>query len=660
MSDINIDDVLARARASLAKLDESLAQEGSAFAAPVKEEKAEEESFRVSKPQVDFKSDYTRDLSSERDRLSQFETGYKREHDFKLPDLSGEEDPIARLRAFRSALSSETPTAAVEVDTAPTPEPFRIPKAEAPVVQAAPVEPDASTRFKPSSISDSPAFPYSNLTVETEPETAPVFSEPVASATGEMESEKFLVDLIHKAERDIEEPAPAGFVSVEETFQPQQEPVVGATAFGTFETGPVAEPAVQFDLPQVFEPVVDAEIVEEPVAETVQVEAPAIFTIPEVPLPSEPAVASFQSETAAFDLPVVEPEPVAFDLPVVEPEPVTFDLPEIEPEPVGFNLPEIEPVPAAFDLPKIEPEPVTFDLPEIETTVEEPVAFDLPEIETVVEEPVYAEAPAVEPQPAVPAVDTRKAANADEALFFFRDAFRSSGDWYTGEDEDPYSLIFVVRDRIAGDDGQPVYPTENATFNAATAAMFGQFENYTRIKDTTERIDTWTSNRIRKIVKRAHGAKWDKALEYAASGVIPAVAVTAEDDAAAVLCFAPMKLSEQPKALAQLQVTGLELPHSMDIAVPENLPVGSLIVVVEEKYGMSTGKAVAQACHAVQLAFRELDDTQFNTWMSSGMTVKIVRGYADERYRYPIEVHDAGFTEVESHSRTAVAYQVMR
>ena len=116
----------------------------------------------------------------------------------------------------------------------------------------------------------------------------------------------------------------------------------------------------------------------------------------------------------------------------------------------------------------------------------------------------------------------------------------------------------------------------------------------------------------------------------------------------------------QVKASSQLPVSGLDIPHSLDSANPSTLPTGALIVVVEEKYSMSTGKAIAQACHAVQLAFRELDDAQFDAWMESGCTVKIVRGYADLRYRYPIEVHDAGFPEVEPNSRTAVAYQVTR
>ena len=235
----------------------------------------------------------------------------------------------------------------------------------------------------------------------------------------------------------------------------------------------------------------------------------------------------------------------------------------------------------------------------------------------------------------------------------FRELFRSSGDWFTGEDDDPYSIVFVVRDRV-NTGSAPIIPPEEDVISAAIAAMVVLF-SHVEEPDIRSRVELWCSARIRKIVKRAHGSKWEKA--YALIGAdIPGEVAECGD--AAVACFVPMKASEQPPEIRKLQVSGLDLARDLD-RVDQPLPY--LSIVLEQDLDMSSGKAIAQACHAAQLAFRYLEDAGDQTWKASGFKTSVSRGdvkSAVEEHACPVIVRDAGFTEIPAGSVTAAAYLV--
>lgn len=242
----------------------------------------------------------------------------------------------------------------------------------------------------------------------------------------------------------------------------------------------------------------------------------------------------------------------------------------------------------------------------------------------------------------------------------FRNEFRSRSDWSTENDDDPLSMIFVVRDRSTDDDGNVVVPNESDAIDSAIAAMIGILSYYDANGETNERINEWIGSRIRKIVKRAHGSKWTKVLDYALGNAetphVPACYSSARG--AGVIAFAPMRVSEQPRCIKSLQVSGLELrnPDDADETTPTRTYAGCdvLNVTLDESLDMTTGKAIAQACHVVQIAFKSLDDDKYDDWRDNGFCCKVDRGVIDDASEYDVCVHDAGFTEVPSGSLTAI------
>ena len=241
----------------------------------------------------------------------------------------------------------------------------------------------------------------------------------------------------------------------------------------------------------------------------------------------------------------------------------------------------------------------------------------------------------------------------EENIDAFRELFRSSGDWFTGKDDDPYSIVFVVRDRV-NTGSAPIIPPEEDVISATIAAMVALFSRVEE-PDIRSRVELWCSARIRKIVKRAHGSKWDKACALIGAGIPGEVAECGD---AAVACFVPMKASEQPPEIRKLQLSGFDLDRDLD-QVDQPLPY--LSIVLEQDLDMSSGKAIAQACHAAQLAFRYLDDAEYEMWKASGFKTAVRRADVEKvisEHACPVVVRDAGFTEIPAGSVTAAAYLV--
>jgi len=270
----------------------------------------------------------------------------------------------------------------------------------------------------------------------------------------------------------------------------------------------------------------------------------------------------------------------------------------------------------------------------------------------------------------------------------FASFFGQSGDWYRGRDDDPYSACIVVCDRPSASDpfsgGLPASgerADEEHAVSAAMSALLGMFSLFDSEERLSDRVSLWCSSRIRKIVKHAHGAKWRRLLEMAVQSGIPAVLADCADGgtvSARAVCFAPMRASEQPKELRNLQVSGFELEHAGppsstpwepevsymrrgSHAVAENAHEGRhwLDIVVNAGIPMSTGKAVAQAGHAVQVSLGKLGEQKVLLWGADGFPVSFARGdiSVDEIGRHPLaSINDAGFTEVKPGSNTAVSY----
>ncbi|GAA3414634.1 aminoacyl-tRNA hydrolase [Streptosporangium vulgare] len=161
-----------------------------------------------------------------------------------------------------------------------------------------------------------------------------------------------------------------------------------------------------------------------------------------------------------------------------------------------------------------------------------------------------------------------------------------------------------------------------------------------------EAVGAWDGSRFRKVVRRARGAEWRRVLD------LPGVTVTS--GTAEVRVHPPVPLDGWPKDLSRLQVSGTELADSTEPGPP-----GDVVLWLNPGLTMSAGKAMAQAGHAVQLAWRASGDDARRAWRDKGLAVSVrtadpAAWAALVASGLPV-VRDAGFTEVEPGSRTVVA-----
>lgn len=250
---------------------------------------------------------------------------------------------------------------------------------------------------------------------------------------------------------------------------------------------------------------------------------------------------------------------------------------------------------------------------------------------------------------------------APHAIDAFRDMFQHSGDWFLGEDDDPYVTYVVVCDR-PDTNSEDIGIGEEDAAGAAMIGLMHMLSLYGKDDSVTTRLNQWCSFRIRKVVKRAHGAKWRRIVSDAVSidegtGIPGSVLVRGFGPTQAeVLVMAPMRVSWQPASLRRLQVSGLSLDRTVWKAPTSGT---ALRVMLDDKVDMTSGKVIAQVGHAVQLAFRNLGDSQYRAWAETGFHVEIKRGNVDGA-RMAMEpdviVTDAGFTEVRSGTRTCAAW----
>jgi peptidyl-tRNA hydrolase len=164
--------------------------------------------------------------------------------------------------------------------------------------------------------------------------------------------------------------------------------------------------------------------------------------------------------------------------------------------------------------------------------------------------------------------------------------------------------------------------------------------------DWRNAIEAWDGSRIRKVVRRARGAEWRRALTL--SGI------TVAQRTAEVRVYPPLPVDAWPPELSRLQVGGTHLddPHPPLPADPA-LP----LVLVSPNVEMSAGKAMAQVGHAAQLGWRACTTAQRERWREIGFHTA-VRTATPQQWRDALRagvpvVSDAGFTELEPGSRTA-------
>jgi peptidyl-tRNA hydrolase len=158
----------------------------------------------------------------------------------------------------------------------------------------------------------------------------------------------------------------------------------------------------------------------------------------------------------------------------------------------------------------------------------------------------------------------------------------------------------------------------------------------------------WEDARIRKIVRRARGAAWERA------GALPGITVL--HGSAQLRVFPPVPVDEWPADLARLQVSGTDLD---DPRTPGPPAAGTPVLWLNPELPMTAGKAMAQAGHGAQLAWWELSPRARSAWLDRDLDLA-VRAAGTGQWAellasgLPV-VTDGGFTEVTPGSATVVA-----
>ncbi|SHH48050.1 Peptidyl-tRNA hydrolase [Jatrophihabitans endophyticus] len=188
-------------------------------------------------------------------------------------------------------------------------------------------------------------------------------------------------------------------------------------------------------------------------------------------------------------------------------------------------------------------------------------------------------------------------------------------------------------------------PTRTDALEAAAVAALAMLT--AERPEWQQAVRAWDGQRIRKVVRRARGADWRRALTVDGLDVV--------HGSAELRVYPPVPIDGWPPALARLQVGGTTLT---DPEPPPAPTAGRPVVLLSPHATMTTGKAMAQAAHAAQLGWRALDAAERERWRADGFALA-VRDATPRQWQAAIDagapvVHDGGFTEVEPGTATAL------
>jgi peptidyl-tRNA hydrolase len=211
----------------------------------------------------------------------------------------------------------------------------------------------------------------------------------------------------------------------------------------------------------------------------------------------------------------------------------------------------------------------------------------------------------------------------------------------TGPDSAATELVLPMVVRIERVDP----PTRTDALEAAARGALMMLT--TTDPEWVDAVAQWDGQRIRKVVRRARGAQWQRA------GAVGGIAITHRT--AQLRVYPPIPIDGWPPELARLQVGGTELEDPVE--PPPSSP-GEPLILLSPHVEMTAGKSMAQAAHAAQLGWRASSAGARRRWQATDFALAVRLASAAQWARAVAEgapvVHDGGFTEVEPDSHTAL------
>ena len=158
---------------------------------------------------------------------------------------------------------------------------------------------------------------------------------------------------------------------------------------------------------------------------------------------------------------------------------------------------------------------------------------------------------------------------------------------------------------------------------------------------------SWEDARIRKVVRRARGAAWERA------GALPGITVARRS--AEVRVYPPVPVDDWPADLARLQVAGTDFDDPEPPAAPA---AGLPVLWLNPGLPITAGKAMAQAGHGAQLIWWRLNPENRADWSGADFDLAVRVAARDQWAELlasglPV-VTDGGFTEVAPGSATVI------
>lgn len=183
--------------------------------------------------------------------------------------------------------------------------------------------------------------------------------------------------------------------------------------------------------------------------------------------------------------------------------------------------------------------------------------------------------------------------------------------------------------------------------DAVAAAAVASVRSYAATQDS-QAWENWLYGRFTKTVRRANPSTFERLAAEAPSGPVSV-------GRAQAIAFEPVTYGEMPKKLAKLQVSGTQLPDEPPAPQPDTAPC----VILNLDLEMSTGKAAAQAAHALLSWYLALPLPEQLAWEHAGWpaAVQFIPGarfteLAAGPGAGPLIV-DAGMTEIAPDTATA-------